>query len=244
MKTALPTVFVALSLLSVSAYAETPVENSPESVSLESQLNELQTANTAPAGVTREKLYVVQSRYNPLKGRFGMSLGAARNFTGSSYLNMTQLNLDFRYHLSDRWNLNLGGSYGFNSFTTDADRLMRSDGILPDAAYVKNRVHVLASYSLFYGKFRLSMDETFYFDQYVAAGPGIVTTQFGSSPSGVVDVGFVFWAGKRFDVRVGFQNEFFNEKRLKSESFERHGVGHLDIGYTFGETKSADTERL
>ena len=51
--------------------------------------------------------------------------------------------------------------------------------------------------------------------------------------------------GKKFDVRVGFQNEFFNEKRLKSSGFERHTLGHLDIGYTFGESKTSDsTERL
>jgi outer membrane beta-barrel protein len=211
--------------------------------SLETQLHELESPmNQAPAGVTKEKLYVVQSRYNPLKGRFGMSLGVARNFTGSSYLNMTQINGDVRFHLTDRWSLNLGGAYGFNSFTADADKLMTTSGIVPDAAYVKSREHLMAAFNVFYGKFRLSMDQVFYFDQYVAAGPGLIQTQFGSAPSGNLDVGFVFWAGKRGEVRIGLENEFFNEKRLKSESFERHSLAHLDIGYTFGESSEA-TER-
>src|SRR4051812_48724626 len=93
------TLAAAASLLSISVCAEetapaegtppTTAEAAPAAPSLESQLSELQgPANQAPAGVTKEKLYVVQSRYNPLKGRFGMSLGFARNFTGSSYLNM------------------------------------------------------------------------------------------------------------------------------------------------------------
>ncbi len=227
----------ALALHSVPAFAE-PVANDS---SLESQLDDLQApANRPPEGVTKEKLYVVQSRFNPLKGRFGVSLGAARNFTGSSYLNMSQLNADFRYHLSDRWSLNLGGAYGFNSFTSDANRLMNSEGILPDTAYVKSRAHLLAAYNVFYGKFRVSMEETFYFDQYVAIGPGLVTTQFGGAPSGDLDVGFVFWAGRHFDVRIGLENEFFEENRLKSSSFERHSLGHLDIGYTFGGAKATE----
>ncbi len=208
--------------------------------SLENQLAELQTPTRPPAGVTREKMYVVQSRYNPLAKRFGFDLGASRNFSGSSYLNMTQMNLDLRYHLSDRWDLALGGSYGFNSFTSDADRLMAEQGMLPDTAYVKNRAHLLIGYNVFYGKFRLGMDNTFYFDQYVAVGPGIVTTQFGSASAGVADVGFVFWAGRHGNVRLGVQNEFFNEKRLKSSSFERHTLAHLDIGYTFGGSKEIE----
>jgi outer membrane beta-barrel protein len=234
MKYRLSLFIFTVALLPASAFAEP----APSSTSLEAELNSLKTpANMPPNGVTHEKLYSVQTRYNPLKGRFGISVGAARNFTGSSYLNMTQLNLDLRYHLSDRWSLVLGGAYGFNSFTSDADRLMSSDGMLPDSAYVKTRAHALGAFNLFYGKFRASMDEVFYFDQYVAVGPGLVMTQFGSAPSGVIDIGFVFWAGRHFDVRLGFQNEFFNEKRIKSSSSERHSLAHLDIGYTFGGAK-------
>ncbi len=236
----LPAEMVAPEVAVAPAAAATTANAAP---SLEAQLKELDSPmNQAPAGVTKEKLYVVQSRYNPLKGRFGMSLGVARNFTGSSYLNMTQVNGDIRYHLSDRWSLNLGGAYGFNSFTADADKLMTTSGIVPDAAYVKSREHIMAAFNVFYGKFRLSMDQVFYFDQYVAAGPGLIQTQFGSAPSGNLDVGFVFWAGKRGEVRIGLENEFFNEKRMKSESFERHSLAHLDIGYTFGESSEA-TER-
>lgn len=243
-----------LALAATPAGAETATETTPdtaaEMVSLESQLTDLQLpANVAPNAVSRERLYSVQTRYNPLAKRAALSIGTSRNFTGSRFLDMSQVNLDFRYNLSNRWSLVVGGSYGFNSFTADAKKLQAQDGIMPDAAIVKNRAHALVAYNLFYGKFRLSMDQVLYFDQYISVGPGMVVTQNGSSPSGVVDVGFIFWANRKWDVRIGLQNEFFNEKRMKSSGFERHGLGHIDIGYTFGGSESPSrmanaTERL
>ncbi len=236
-------VSLLITTLSGSVFADTD----GEIASLETQLNDLQVpTNIAPTAVSQEKLYSVQSRFRTLKKHFGMGLGVSQNFSGSSFLKMTQVNLDFRYHLSDRWSLVVGGSYGFNSFTSSADRLMTDTPdyrTVADAAYVKTRAHILAAYNLFYGKFRLSMDKVLYFDQYIAAGPGMVNTQFGNATSGVFDIGLVFWTGKNLDVRFGIQNEFFNEQRTLSSSFERHTLGHFDVGYTFG-GDSSSPERL
>jgi len=203
---------------------------------LESQLDDLALpSNVAPATVTTEKLYSVQDRYSNLSKRLEVTLGGGQNFTGSSFLRMRQADLTLRYHLSNRWDLAASGSMGSNELTGSAERLLEREGILPDAAYVKNRADLLLGYHLFYGKFRLSMDKVLYFDQYIAIGPGLVMTQYGTAPSGVADIGLVFWPGSHMTVRFGFKNIFFNEKRMASSSTEHHLLGHLDVGYTFGD---------
>ncbi|RYZ72243.1 MAG: hypothetical protein EOP09_03480 [Proteobacteria bacterium] len=118
--------------------------------------------------------------------------------------------------------------------TNGANRLAQTDGIVPDAAFVKSRFDALAGYNLFYGKFRLSMDTVWYFDQYIAFGPGYITTQYESSPALVADIGFVFWMGRNASFRFGVKNEFFKEQTLTESKTEHHMLGHLSVGYAFG----------
>lgn len=203
--------------------------------STESKLSELSLpSNVAPAIITQEKLYSVQSRYNDLTQKSEVTLGYSNNFKGNSFVNMTEVDLGYRFHFNDLWSIGVSGAYGFNSFTKDSTTLFVDKKILPDAALVKYRGNLTVGRNLFYGKFRLSMDEVLYFDQYITVGPGMITTQYETSPSAVMDIGMAFWTGKRMSFRFGFQNEFYNEKRLTSSGLEHHLLGHLNIGYTFG----------
>jgi outer membrane beta-barrel protein len=206
---------------------------------LEEQLTDLRVPeNTAPPGISRESLYSVQNRYSDLSKRFEFNLGGSKNMSSDSFLNMTELDFTSRYHFTNRWNLAVSGSYGFNSFTDSANRLMAVDGIIPDVAIVKWRSDLLLGYNLFYGKFRMSMDQVYYFDQYLAVGPGLVKTQFGTTPSAIADIGFALWFGKKWSARFGAKNEFFNEKRVSSSGTAYHLLGHLDIGYLIGEASA------
>ncbi len=221
--------------VTVLALAIVPGAVRAEDETLESRLNELELpSNVAPSGVTQEKLYSVQSRYSSLKKRSEVTIGYAKNFTGSSFLDMTQVEGAYRFHFNDRWNAALSGAYGFNSLTSGGKRLLAEDGILPDAPFVKSRFDALVGYNLFYGKFRLSMDKVLYFDQYVAFGPGYITTQYASSPAAVLDVGFVFWMGRNFSFRFGVKNDFFKEESLRETKTAHHALGHLSVGYAFG----------
>jgi len=203
--------------------------------SLESQLQGLDIPeNQAPAGVNREKLYSVQNRYNSLKNRSEVSLGGSYNFGGSGYLSMTQVDLHYRFHLNDRWDLGVGGSYAFNSLNTSGKLLVQQNGLMPDVAYPKYKANVLVGYNTFYGKIRFSMDSVTYFDQYVAIGPGIESLNTGSTLAGIADVGFVFWMDKWGSLRIGLQNELFTEKRVLSSSSTDQVVGHVDLGVMFG----------
>ena len=203
--------------------------------SLDSQLQDLRLPqDQAPVGVTREKLYSSQSRFSDLSHRFELDFGGAKNLNANSSLSMSQLDGTVRFHLSNRWDLAMSGSYGFNSFTDTAQRLMQSEGILPDAAIVKWRTDLLVGYNLFYGKFRASMDQVFYFDQYIAIGPGLVQTQYQMATAGVADVGFAFWFGRHWAARMGAKSDIYNEQKAKSSDLAYHLLGHLDIGYVIG----------
>jgi outer membrane beta-barrel protein len=202
---------------------------------LDQQLQSLNLpSNQAPAQVSTEKLYSVQSRYVPVDGRSEFSLGGGKNFTADSFINSSQINLAYRYHLNDKWSFTAGGSYVFNSLSDAGQRLLALQQLLPDVDYVKYRLNALASYNVFYGKFRVSMDQVFYFDQYIAAGPGLVAMDTGTSPAAVGDIGFIFWVGRQFNAQIGVKDYYYNQKRVLSSANVNDAVGHIDFGILLG----------
>ncbi len=209
-------------------------------VDLNAQLDELKLpGNVAPAGITNEKLYSAQSRFATLARRTEFNLGVGQNFTSNGFVRMRQLNGSVLHHLTDRWSVSASGSYGFNDFTRSAEMLMMNEGIVPDAAIVKWRADLLANYNLFYGKFRTSIDQVFYFDQYVSVGPGLVNTQYGTAPAAVADIGFALWIGKNWSTRFGVKNDFFREKTQLSNDLAYHMLGHIEVGYLIGGNEHA-----
>src|SRR4051812_1626338 len=95
--------FLVLASLSVNVHAS----DAPQA-SLEDELKSLTLPdNIAPSSVAREKLYAVQNRHLSLSGVSELSLGVAKNFTVDSFLVSNQVNLGYRFHLSDRWSVGL-----------------------------------------------------------------------------------------------------------------------------------------
>jgi outer membrane beta-barrel protein len=213
---------VLASLILQAAYA---------SESLEDSLKALDTpGNQAPSVVADEKLYAVQDRYAPLRNVNEIGLSASRRFFGSSFLNTNEVGLNYRFHFSNRFSLGLGGTYVFNEFTLASEQLLLRERILPDIAYVKYTADLLAAYNVFYGKFRLSMDRVFYFDNYIAIGPGLIFFEKDKTWAAVGDIGFVFWLGKWTSVRIGLKDHYYHEKRRLSESNVHNIIGHMSLG--------------
>ncbi len=203
--------------------------------SLEDQLKLLELpANRAPVAVSTEKLYSVQSRYNPLKGRFEVSLGVARDFTNASSLSSQQLGGSLRYHLNDRWHVGVAGGQVFNEFTETARLLMEREGVVPDVAYAKYRANLEVGANTFYGKFRLSSDTVLYLDQYVSLGAGVVGLNRGPAAMATVDAGFAFWIGRGGVIRIGMKDHIYREKRELSSAMTHHWLGHVQIGWMPG----------
>lgn len=207
--------------------------------SLEAQLQGLSLpANQAPTSVTTEKLYSVQPRFVSLKQRSELSLGGGKNFAADSFLVSNQVSLNYRFHLSDRWNLMAGGTYVFNSLSSAGEKLRDMNALVPDTCYVKYRAELLGSFNLFYGKFRIDMDKVFYFDQYLSVGPGLVVMDTATAPAAVADVGFAFWFGRNTNVRLGLKDYHYKQQRRVTASMVNDLVGHLDIGILLGGDES------
>jgi len=209
------------------------LEQKLEALSLPS--NQAPSLNT---GNSSEKLYSVQSRFVPLHLSSELKVAGAMNFTADSYIQSQELSLAYRFHINDRWNLNLSGAYVFNSFTDAGKKLYELERLIPDAAWVKYRGDLLAGFNPFYGKFRVSMDKVFYLDQYIAIGPGFVTTNKATAMALVGDIGLVFWAGRRLSVQVGFKDYFYKQQRELSSGYVNDILGHVDIGFLFGKVNS------
>jgi len=186
--------------------------------------------NQLPVTASEEKLYSVQTRYSSLDTRFELSAGGAHNFVENPYLDSNQVNGALRFHIAERFNLGVSGAYVFNQLSPSGKRLYREERILADFAFTKYRADFTLGSNLFYGKFRLSLDEVFYFDLYADVGVAAVWQNTGRRISPLADVGFAFWLGKWGVARLGVKNLVFKEKRQKSESLTYHGLAHLDIG--------------
>ena len=120
----------------------------------------------------------------------------------------------------------------FNEFSSSGDTLLKRDDILPDKDFLKFQADAAMEFNLFYGKFRFSMDQVFYFDQYVAFGLGMAELRRGSTPLITTDIGFVFWMGSNGSLRLGLKNDVYEEQHLDGSSSLNHNmITHLSVGY-------------
>ncbi|MBY0470505.1 outer membrane beta-barrel domain-containing protein [bacterium] len=229
-------VVVGFAAVQTGYAVETKAEaQKPAEKSLEDQLQEMSVpTNTLPPSASYEKLYSVQSRYAPMTNKWEFQLGIGKR-TNQEFVNSTYFNGGIRYHLSDRWSIGVNGSYVSNSLTNSTLILLNdTKGPRPDVAYPDFVADLNVGYNLFYGKFRLSMDNVLYFDQYWTLGGGVVNLNTGRQVAGVVDAGFAFWLGKKGSVRIGVKDYIYNEKLITSQGIVNSFVLHLDAGIMLG----------
>lgn len=190
--------------------------------------------NMAPAGVEREKVYAVQNRYSPLNWRPEFTLGSSYNFTGNPMLDTLNLEAGLGLHINGRFSVNAFYNYVGNQFTEDANRLAREQGRFPNTPFAKSMMFGTVAYNSMYGKFRITMDQVFYFDQYIALGGGVVDLNTGQQTLFVGDIGFAFWLGKWGSIRLGVRDFLYNEVKNTGESEMVHNIhGHMSVGYLF-----------
>lgn len=203
---------------------------------LEQQLDELKMpSNKAPQAVSEEKLYSVQTRYNPLSKTHEITLSGAKDFASNGYLNTNQMGLGYRYHFNDRWSI--VGKYVrvFNELNNSGEALLKEEKLISDADYLISQFDVGAEVNLFYGKFRLDMSQVLYFDQYVGLSGGVVEKRRGMAPTVAVDAGLAFWLGKQMSMRAGVKNSFFEEENgIGEKAWTRSMTGYFSIGYLYG----------
>lgn len=219
-------VYIALFLLSPLAFsAEDPVQ-----AQLDREMKALDLPDHAPAAMTHEKLYSVQQRYLPLENVNEISLGGGQNLSGNSFLDTWQTELSLRHHFNDRWSAGLAAAWVQNRFTDSARRLEATDGILPEVPFARERYDLTAEANLFYGKFRLTSERVFYFDQYVAFGPGLEHMNESWVGALTGDIGLAIWLGHWGSLRMGLKDYYYNETYRDETQARNNLTWHLDLG--------------
>lgn len=230
---------MALGLGAISAKAETTPAQAPSAPSLEDQLSTLSLPpNEAPLPMSSEKLYSVQTRFVDPTLRLEISANGGNRFSGDSFLRSQEVGGAVRFYITDRFYLQGAYSKVFNQLTATGDRFLAEENRLPDSAYASARADGQLGYNLFYGKFRLTMNSTMYFDHYVSLGGGQVQMATGWTPSFVGETGLALWATRNLTFRLGIKDYFYKETRLLSSSYEHNITGVLSIGWIFGGGRS------
>ncbi|MBL7716679.1 MAG: outer membrane beta-barrel domain-containing protein [Bdellovibrionales bacterium] len=230
---------MALGLAAVQAKAETTPSSAPAQPSLEDQLSTLSLPpNEAPLPMSSEKLYSVQTRFVDPTLRLEVSANGGTRLSGDSFLRSQEVGGSLRFYVTDR--IYLQGAYAkvYNQLTSTGKQFLADENRLPDSAYASQRVDGMLGYNLFYGKFRLSMNSTMYFDHYISLGGGSVQMATGWTPSYVGETGLQLWAGKNMTFRLGIKDYFYKETRLLSSSYEHNITGLISVGWIFGGGRS------
>lgn len=201
--------------------------------SLESEIKDLEVKDAVPNSRLNERYYAVQARATPLAGRTEVLAGVAQNYSGSGFLDATQVSVDGLYHFDDRWALGGGFARVNNKFTASANNLQAVTGYLPDVDYARNRLEARGQVNLFYGKFRLTSKQAMGFDQYLALGPVINDLRSGTTTGLMGDIGFAFYFGKQISVHLGAKDYYYRENRTLTKGYGHNVHGYLQAGVLF-----------
>ena len=225
----LTNVLAGLALVSsFSLYAE-------EATDLSKKLDELHIPSDKVTPVlSKDQLFIVNTRYSSLINRHELTLQGAHNFTADSHLDVKQAAVTYRYHLNSKWSFGLRYNRYTNKLTSAGQKLLEDKQIVPDQDFAYNSQELLVNYNTIYGKLRWSSDTIVYFDQYISLGGGQIELASGKTNHGLVDLGFAFWLGKHGSMRVGIKNEFYNQAQLSGERLMHNTMGYFEIGYLFG----------
>ncbi len=184
--------------------------------------------------VSRDKLYVVNTRYSSLENRHEFTVVGAKNFNAESNIETQQAGASYRYHLNADWSFGLKYLTFSNELSDSGKALFNDKSLLPDTDYASNSTEILASYNTIYGKLRLSKSRIVYFDQYIALGLGQIELASGATQLFSLDLGLAFWLGKNFSARVGLKNDFYQSQQLARVRNVHNSMGYLEFGYLFG----------
>lgn len=203
--------------------------------SMEEQLDSLALpSNQAPANVSTERLYSVQTRYAPLQKRYELGIIGGYNMTNADFVDSKSVGANVRYHFNDKHSFGISYMQFENKLDKTGQDLLERQSLLPDVDYISSVTEANYGYNLFYGKFRLGMSKVFYFDQYWNFGAGAVDLNSGIAPMINIEGGLAFWMGKRGSIRLGFKNLIFEESNLTGNRINHDLLSTLSINILFG----------
>jgi len=223
-----------LVLSSSYTFAAVDQNNNPKD-SLENKLDQLNIpSDRVTPLVSRDKLYIVNSRYSNLNKRHELSFAGGNNYTAESHLVNRQMALSYRFHYSSRVSGGIRHTDYQNELSEAGKTLFKNKALVPDSDFAFKSTEAFITYNTIYGKMRVSKTKVVYFDQYVSIGAGKIDLASGEETLTNVDLGVAFWLGSNMSARIGVKNEFYVQGRLNGKEKVHNAVGFIEFGYLFG----------
>lgn len=202
---------------------------------LEKKLKKLNVPdNQVSPIVSKDKLYIINTRYSSLEKRHEIDFAGANNFMADSHLITRQTSLSYRFHYNEKWGAGLRYTNYYNELSDAGKTLFNRKDLLPDSDFAYKSTEAFINFNTMYGKLRYAKDSVVYFDQYISLGAGQVDLQSGGQNMGTLDIGFSFWLGKNYSMRAGLKNEFYQQRQLTGDRNIHNAMGYLSFGYLFG----------
>jgi outer membrane beta-barrel protein len=186
--------------------------------------------------ISRDKLFVLNTRYSSLTNRHEASIFGGNNFTAPSHMEQRAVGLTYRYHINPKWSVGLRHTEYYNNLNNSGKTLLGKEALVAETDFAKSSNEIFGSYNLFYGKMRMTHKTVVYFDQFISLGAGKIDLASGSTNSGILDLGIAFWMGSHMSARIGLKNEFYKQTLLNGDNNNVHNAnGYVEFGYLFGE---------
>jgi outer membrane beta-barrel protein len=154
---------------------------------------------------------VIQKKYLPKTERFQLYVAGGLTTNSPWFLNLGA-KVNFAYHFSESFGVELSGMFLSNSALDSAKDLKQNNNLQPDKFVVtKNNLGVDLVWSPIYGKITNLNNEIIPFDMYFAGGAGTssTTAQEGSVPTFHLATGQIFALSKSFAFRWDYSWNFY-----------------------------------
>ena len=165
-------------------------------------------------GVIQNRLYS-----NKRKVEFGLLLGTVAS---DPFLVNTSLNLTAGYHFSELFSVHLGFMKNFVGPSAALTALESRTGVTSPTNMQSFWITADTRWNMLYGKVSLFSAHILYFDAYLSAGMGLVSTETGSYLALMPGIGQVFHINQTFSLNLHYKL-FWYQEEIRSKAAATRG---------------------
>ncbi len=168
---------------------------------------------------------VIQNRIVDRRLRLEISPTYINYWGGNPYISSKSAGMEFSFHITPRWSLDVSYMFGFQNDSTSEGRFLIENNIVPDIDYPKSSLMSFVTYYPFYGKLNM-FNNVVHFDIYTSLGAGTTELRFGNQATLGANLGLGIWWSQHLTTRIGYRYQTY-EAQLKN------GPQDLDMSSAF-----------
>lgn len=173
---------------------------------------------------------VIQKRIVDRRLRLEVSPTYVNYWGGNPYISSQSAGMEFAFHLSPRWSIDLSYQFAFANNTTSEGEFLINNDIVPDIDFPTSAIMSFVTYYPFFGKLNL-FDNVVHFDIYTSLGTGTTELRYGNQTTLGANLGMGIWWSQHLTTRIGYRYQTY-EAQLKNGPQQLDvSSGFLSVGY-------------